>query len=228
MPEYFRRNHCLLAHVLPQEATAALEMMLPRRALALLLSLDLLAASDFVHADSSTFRVDPALTNAEFAVMQLGISKQRGRFERMRGTIILDAQRKAGSIDFVIDAASVNTGWNLRDAFLKSAHMLDAERFPTMRFHSTHLAFDDTRLIGVDGEITLRGVTRPVRFEVKRVQCGGIPDDNRENCGALVTGRISRRAFGMDFAYPLVGDDVELDFAVTAFRVRDEGETETP
>ena len=203
-------------------------MTLPLRLSSLLSLLCLLAASDIVCADSGTFRVDPELTNAEFAVMHLGISKQRGRFERTRGTIILDAERKTGSIDFVIDATSVNTGWNLRDAFLKSEDMLDAERFPALRFHSTHLVFDDTRLVGVDGEITLRGVMRPVRFEVKRVQCGAIPDDGREGCGALVTGRISRRAFGMDFAYPLIGDDVELDFAVTAFRVRDEGETETP
>ena len=199
-----------------------------RRIFALLLSACWLAASGSASADSGTFRVDPELTSAEFAVMHLGISKQRGRFERTRGTIVLDGEGKTGSIDFVIDAASVNTGWTLRDAFLKSEDMLDAERFPALRFHSTRLAFDATGLIGVDGEITLRGVTRPVRLEVKRVQCGAIPDDGREGCGASVAGRISRRAFGMDFAYPLVGDDVELDFGVTAFRVRDEGETETP
>ena len=81
----------------------------------------------------------------------------------------------------------MNTGWTLRDAFLKSEDMLDAERFPALRFHSTRLAFDATGLIGVDGEITLRGVTRPVRLEVKRVQCGAIPDHGREGCGASVT-----------------------------------------
>jgi len=109
------------------------------------------------HADPITFRVDPELTNAEFAVMHLGIAKQRGRFERARGTITLGAKEKSG-----------------------------------------------------------------------RIECGIIPEDGQEGCGAKVTGRISRREFGMDFAYPLVGDDFDLEFAVTAIRVRDEGETEMP
>jgi hypothetical protein len=58
-----------------------------------------------------------------------------------------------------------------------------------------------------------------VWLDVTRVECAIRPDDRREVCGATVTGRISRRAFGMDFAYPLIGDDVELQFEVTALRV---------
>ncbi len=74
----------------------------------------------------------------------------------------------------------------------------------------------------------LRGVTQAVRLEVQWLVCGINPADGREGCGATVTGRLLRRDFGMDYAYPLVGDEVELDFAITAFRVRDEGETEPP
>ena len=161
--------------------------------------------------------------------MYFGISEQRGRFERTRGTIVLDPQNKLGSIEFIIDASSVNTGWDLRDAFLKSEPMLDAKRFPLLRFRSTRLDFDDERLIGVDGEITLRGVSKPVRFEVKAMQCRSNADGaGRESCDAAVSGRISRRAFGMDFAYPIVGDDVDLELSVSARRVADEGNAERP
>lgn len=183
----------------------------------------MLALATFAGAsdgESSTYRVIPEVTTVGFAVAQLGIAIQGGRFERTSGTIVLDAGANAGSIELVVDAASVNTGWNLRDAFLKSAAMFDAERYPAIRFRSTRLAFDGTRLVAVDGDLTLHGVTRPVRLDVTRVECGSPPAAVR-GCGALVSGRVSRRAFGMSFAYPLIGDEVALDFAVTAVRVLD-------
>jgi len=63
---------------------------------------------------------------------------------------------------------------------------------------------------------------------VARVECAIRPDDGREACGAMVTGRISRRAFGMDFAYPLIGDEVALEFELTAFRVGDAAAGDAP
>jgi polyisoprenoid-binding protein YceI len=171
-------------------------------------------------ADASTYRVIPEITTVEFAVSQLGFVNQGGRFERTSGTIVLDPVTSAGSVDLVVDAGSVNTGWNLRDAFLKSSAMFDVDRYPAIRFRSTRLAFDGARLVAVDGDLTLHGVTRPVRFDVTRLECGSDRAEAR-GCGAQIIGRVSRRAFGMSFAYPLVGDEVALDFAVTAVRVRD-------
>jgi len=187
-----------------------------------------LAAAGFASADPAAFRVDPARTSAGFAVSQFGFAVQRGRFDRMWGTIVFDAQRQAGAIDLVIDADSVNTGWKLRDEFLRGETMFDAGRFPALRFRASQFVFADARLVGVDGEATLRGVTLPVRLEVTRFECGIGPADGREACSALVTGRISRRAFGMGFAYPLIGDEVELEFALIAYRVRDERDGRTP
>jgi polyisoprenoid-binding protein YceI len=179
-------------------------------------------------ADPATFRVDPAHTSATFAVSQFGVALQHGRFDRTWGTIVLDGERQAGSIDLVIDADSVNTGWKLRDEFLRGENMFDTGRFPVLRFRATRFAFDDARLVGVDGEATLRGVTRPVRLAVSRFECSMSAADGREGCGASVTGHLSRRAFGMGFAYPLIGDDVLLEFALTAHRVRDERQGPAP
>jgi len=106
--------------------------------------------------------------------------------------------------------------------------MIDVERYPAIRFRSTRLSYAAAQLVAVDGEVTLRAVTQPVRLDVKRLRCAPAPPHGREECGAAIATRISRAAFGMTYAYPLVGDEIDLDFAVTASRVRDGGETESP
>ena len=106
--------------------------------------------------------------------------------------------------------------------------MFDAQRYPSIRFHSTPSCLRRVPLVAVDGEITLHGITRPVRFDVTRMECGVHTGVGRDGCGAAVTGRISRSAFGMSFAYPLVGDEVALDFDIKAIRVRDDGEAVSP
>jgi polyisoprenoid-binding protein YceI len=120
----------------------------------------------------------------------------------------------------------VSTGWSVRDDFIRGENMFDVARYPTLRFRSLRLAWDASALRAVEGEFTLRGVTRPLRLDVRELRCA--PSPERERCHAEVVGRISRAAFGMEYGYPLIGDDVDFEFAVTAVRVRDDGETETP
>ena len=159
------------------------------------------------------------LSSTEFAVSHLGISKQRGRFGRTEGTIVLDNDEHAGDIDLVIDATSVDTGWSVRDAWLRGEDMFDVAHFPVMHFHSTQLVFNHDRLIGIAGMLTLRDVTRPVILRIERIQCGRDPDGGREGCGAGAVSTIKRSDFGLTYALGLVGDDIELSFQVTAFRV---------
>ena len=194
---------------------------------AAVVGLALVATARLARAEPAVFRVEPERTSAAFEVSYLGFARQRGQFERTSGTIVVDRERRAGSVDLVIEARSVHTGFDLRDAFLRGESMFDAERYPTLRFRSTRLGFDGDRLATVDGEITLRGVTAPLQLEVARFACapGAIAVAEarqpaaRERCDATVGGRISRRAFGMDFAYPLIGDEVELEIAVSAVSV---------
>ena len=190
-----------------------------------------LAITVFVASGASaaaTFRVAPDRTNVAFAVSNFGIGTHQGRFDLTSGRITLDPEGQSGSIEFIVDVASVNTGWDLRDAFLKSDLMFDVERYPSIRFRSTHLDFDGPRLVAVAGEMTLHGVTRPVRFDVTRMGCGADTGIGGEGCGASVAGRISRSAFGMPFAYPLVGDEVALEFSIRAVRIPDEHSVQPP
>ena len=177
-----------------------------------------------VATGAATFRVVTDQTSVAFAVSNFGIGSHEGRFDLTSGKIVLEPERRSGSIEFVVDVRSVNTGWDLRDAFLKSDLMFDVERYPSIRFHSTRLAFDGPRLVAVVGEMTLHGVTLPVRFDVTRMDCGADTRVGRDGCGASVRGQVSRSAFGMSFGYPLVGDEVALDFSIRAIRVRDDTE----
>jgi polyisoprenoid-binding protein YceI len=171
-------------------------------------------------AAPDTYLVDPQLSSTEFAVTHLGISRQRGHFGRMEGTIVIDAENHAGAIDFVVDATTVDTGWGVRDAWLRGEDMFDVAHFPVMRFHSTQLVFNQDRLIGITGLLTLRSVTRPVILKIERIQCGSDPDGGREGCGAGAVSTIKRSDFGLTYAMGLIGDDIDLSFQVTAFRVR--------
>jgi polyisoprenoid-binding protein YceI len=193
---------------------------------AVLLAIAVLAASGVSAA--ATFRVATDQTTVGFAVSNFGIGTHQGRFDLTWGKITLDPERRSGSMDFVVDVGSVNTGWDLRDAFLKSDLMFDVERYPSIRFRSTRLDFDGPRLVAVDGEMTLHGVTRPVRFDVTRMECAADTGVGSEGCGASVSGRISRSAFGMSFAYPLVGDEVALEFSIRAIRVLDDQPMQAP
>ena len=192
----------------------------------------LAAAVPFVRATAGivpeVYRVDPDLTDAQFAVGHMGMSMQRGHFGRTRGTIVLDPESHTGRIDFVVDATSVDTGWAARDAFLRGEDMFDAAHYPVVRFRSTRLTFDSARLIAVAGELTMHNVTRPVELHVARLDCGKDPDSGREGCGAEVDATIRRSDFGMSYALGMVGDDIGLSFQVTAFRVPPDGEEGAP
>jgi polyisoprenoid-binding protein YceI len=188
---------------------------LPLRAAGLALALALALA---LPAHAQTYEIDPVLTDAGFIVTYLGVAQARGRFDRVVGRIVLDPERRAGSIDLAFDSASISTGWSVRDAFLRSENMFDVRRYPWLRFRSRHLDYGADGLAGVDGDVTLRGVTRPVRLTVQHLWCAIDPRDGREGCGAQIRARISRAEFGMTYAYPLVGDDVDLDVVVRAHR----------
>ena len=192
-----------------------------KRPCALLIALAIVAGPA---ADAATFRVVVDQTSVAFAVSSFPVGSHEGRFGLSSGRIVLDPERRSGSIEFVVDAGSVSTGWDLRDAFLKSDLMFDTQRYPSIRFRSTRLAFEGPRLVAVDGVMTLHGVTLPVRFDVMRIDCGAETSSSRDGCEASVRGSISRSAFGMPFGYPFVGDDVALDFSIRAIRVRDERE----
>jgi polyisoprenoid-binding protein YceI len=166
-----------------------------------------------------TFRIDPDVTQVEYVAHAFGVIHQRGRFADIRGTIVLDREMERGDVNFDIDARSVDSGWDLRDAFLQGEPMLDAERHPLIHFHSERLTFRDGQLARIEGALTLRGVTQDVTLTVTRVACGtNRGDASVPDCRAHAVTTIRRSAFGMDSFAPFLGDEVDLQFVVVARR----------
>ena len=119
------------------------------------------------HADS--WQIDPAHTNVEFSVRHLMISNVKGQFENTSGTITANGNDLASAkIDATIDAASIDTRVNMRDADLKSSNFLDVAKFPTIAFKSTKVEADGPGKWKVTGDLTIHGVTKPVVLEVER------------------------------------------------------------
>jgi polyisoprenoid-binding protein YceI len=179
----------------------------------------MLALATIAAAEPAIYRVDPEATQVEYVATALGVVEQRGRFARMRGEIVLDAEASRGRVDFEIDARSVDSGFGLRDDFVQDASMLDAVRHPTIRFRSAHLVYVEGSLARMGGMLTLRGVTRPVELKVTRFVCRPDAGDGGETCDAAAEGSLHRSEFGMDSFAPLISDEIRLEFVVVAHRV---------
>jgi len=180
-------------------------------------------AAALANAEPMTYRIDRDVTQVEYVAHAFGVIHQRGRFADMRGTIVLDREMERGDVDFDIDARSVDSGWDLRDAFLQGEPMLDAERHPLIHFHSARLTFRDGQLARIEGALTLRGVTHDVTLTVTRLACGNNPGENAptQGCHAHATATIRRSAFGMNSFAPFLGDEVDLQFGIVAHRTAD-------
>lgn len=186
-------------------------------AIALFVALPVLA-----HAD--TWQIDPAHTNVEFSVRHMMISNVKGQFQKTSGTIATSGTDPASAkIDATIDATSINTRVDKRDAHLKSPAFLDVDKFPTITFKSTKVEADGPGKWKVTGDLTLHGVTKPVVLDV---ESSGTPVTVMGNirAGASATTKISRKDFGLTWNQPLetggvmVGDEVAISIDVEAVK----------
>ena len=164
---------------------------------------------------------DPSHSSISFAVRHLMISKVRGNFGKWSGSFDYDAEDPTRSkIVARIAAASIDTREEKRDAHLRSADFLDAEKFPELVFESTSVrrAGDD---YVVAGNLTIRGVTRPVELQVESLGGGKDPWGNQRVAFAARTA-IARKEFGLNWNQALeaggvlVGDKVEIEIDVQA------------
>lgn len=164
------------------------------------------------------YRVDPLHTASTFAVSHLGLSLQRGSFGKTTGTVVLDRAAKTGSIDVAIDASSVTSGSSSRETLLKGEDYFNVAQFPLITFKSTHVKFEGDAVVSADGELTIRGVTRPVVLNVSDFKCTIHPSTKKPACGAEVTTTVKRSEFGMTKNQPSTGDDVRIAIAIEAIQ----------
>jgi len=149
-------------------------------------------------AQTTTWQLDPAHSNAQFSVRHLGISNVQGEFTKLTGTVQLDDQDISKStVNATIDVNSLDTRVQNRDNDLKSDHFFDVGKFPTITFQSTKIVSTGEGTAKMTGNLTLHGVTKEVTFDVtgptKVIQVMGT------RRGASATTKINRQDFGMVF-----------------------------
>jgi polyisoprenoid-binding protein YceI len=176
-----------------------------------------LAASQTSTASTTSWKIDPAHSVAEFKVKHMMIANVKGQFSKVSGDLFLDEANLANShVDVSIEAASIHTRDEQRDAHLKSPDFLDVEKFPTLNFKSKAINIVRDGELSVEGDLTIHGITNKVRFAVDgptpptrdpwgntRVAISAIAKINRKDFGltwnaALETGGI------------LVGEEVTI------------------
>ena len=169
---------------------------------------------------AGTWDIDPAHSEVSFTVRHLMISKVRGRFTRFGGTIRTDETLVAPEVTATVDAASVDTGQPQRDDHLRSPDFFDVEQHPTWSFRSTGLRADGDGYL-LDGELTIKGTTRPVTFTLELNGIGpDWADGVRAGFSAVTT--IDRNDFGVDLTMPMdgggmiVGTKVQINLEVQA------------
>ena len=170
------------------------------------------------HAGAQEIYVgDPPHTWVFFETGHLGISWVRGRF-KTNTKVALDRAAKNGSVEAVIDAASVDTGHEARDKHVRSPDYLDVEKFPTITFKSNNLKFNGDSLVGADGDLTIMGVTKPVSLAVTLFRCIQHPANKKDICGAEAGTTIKRSDFGIKRSAVGIGDDVKISIQIEAYK----------
>ncbi|MES2553236.1 MAG: YceI family protein [Pseudomonadota bacterium] len=169
-------------------------------------------------AATETYNIDPSHSMPRFEYSHLGYSIQLSRFDKTTGKIVLDRAAKTGSVDVVIDATSVNTGYPLFNKHIQGEDLFDTEKYPTITFKSTNVKFDGDKVSSVDGNLTVKGITKPVTLTVLSFMCMPHPMLKKEACGATATTKIKRSEFNAGKHAPYVGDEVTLTIPVEAVK----------
>jgi len=152
---------------------------------------------------AGTWAIDPVHSEVSFTVKHMMVSKVRGRFDTFEGTIVTGADALSSSVTASVDLSSVNTGQEQRDAHIRSADFFEVEKHPFMTFASTSVSPDGDRFLLV-GDLTLKGVTKPVTF---KLDVNGFGPDayGGTRVGFSATTEISRGEFGVNFNGPIPG-----------------------
>jgi polyisoprenoid-binding protein YceI len=169
-------------------------------------------------AAPETYVLEQNHTKPRFEYSHMGYSTQLSRFDTAKGTVTIDRAAKTGSVDVTIDAASVNTGSDAFNSHIKGADFFDTEVYPTITFKSDKFKFDGEKLVGVEGTLTIKDISKPVLLTVTAFKCMPHPMMKKDACGADATAKIKRSDFNMGKYAPLVGDEVTLTIPVESIK----------
>jgi len=169
-------------------------------------------------AAPETYGVDANHTYANFSYTHMGLSTQISKFSKTTGTVTFDKAAKTGAVDVAIDMKSVDTGSNLFNGHIQGADFLDTEKFPTATFKSTKVVFSGDKPASIEGNLTIKGITKPVTLAVTHFVNMEHPMAKKDAIGANATTVIKRTEFNAGKYAPAVGDDVTLTISLEAIK----------
>jgi polyisoprenoid-binding protein YceI len=175
----------------------------------------ILAASASALAAPTTFVPNADHTFVRFSYDHMGFSLQQSRFDKTTGSVTFDPVAKTGSVDLVIDTKSVDTGSELFNGHIQGTDFLDTAQFPTATFKSTSVKFDGDRPVSISGDLTLKGVTKPITLTVTSFK-HGLNMMKKDAIGANATTTLKRSDFQMAKYVPMVADEVTVTIAIEA------------
>jgi polyisoprenoid-binding protein YceI len=170
---------------------------------------------------TTTWNIDPVHSVAEFKVKHMMISNVKGQFPKVTGALTLDESDLTNShVEAMIETASIETRDSQRDAHLKSADFFDVENFPTLSFKSTGITPVRDGELAVEGDLTIRGVTRKTWFSVEGPTLPAKDPWGNTRVAVSATSKINRKDFGLTWNAALetggilVGDEVTITLDV--------------
>jgi polyisoprenoid-binding protein YceI len=172
--------------------------------------------------EAATWNIDPVHSEVGFSVRHMMVSKVRGRFTAFSGQLVTADDPTASSVTAEIDLSSINTGNEQRDEHIKSADFFEVETYPTMTYKSTGIRVEDGEYV-LDGDLTLKGVTRSVPL---RLELNGFGQDpyGGYRAGFTATGELNRSEFNVSFNAPManggvvVSDKIALHLEIEAVK----------
>lgn len=183
-----------------------------------LMSVALLTAT-FATAQAAEYVIDPAHTNARFAIDHFATSTNHGGFYGLSGTVSFDPKQQQGAIDITIPIASLQSGSAAFDQHLKSADLFNVAQYPEMRFVSKQWHFKGDKVTAVAGELTLLGTTRPVTLTATKFNCYNSLMLHAEVCGGDFETVIDRTEWGMNYLVRMgMSKSVKLNIQIEAAR----------
>lgn len=182
-----------------------------------------LGLMSFVAATNFTLDLDKAHSHFGFTIKHLGISDFNGQFTKFDTKLTATADDLSDAkIEFSADAASINTGIEQRDNHLRSADLLDTEKYPEIKFVSTSVKKEKGNNYKVEGDFTFHGVTKKVALNAVLVGKTVNPQSKKEAYGIKFTGAINRLDYGVGagFPEPMLSNEIkftaDLEFAKSA------------
>ena len=165
-----------------------------------------------------SYGVEANHTFPRFSYTHLGFTTQQSRFDKTTGTVVYDKEGRTGSVNITIETNSVSTGSTLFNQHIQAEDFLDTAKYPTVTFKSTKVNFDGEKPVSIEGDLTMKGITKRVTLTVTRFLAAPHPIQKKDTIGADAYTIVKRTDFNMGKYAPAVSDEVRIDIAIEALK----------